>query len=212
MILIEATELKRKKQAFNLDFAKRMADHVDNGVGKKPRRTKFPQQLYACACTTMRTYRGDIASSTCKTCIEHGSAIPNCTTCKCQCQTGIFMEKDIIPMGTNRLRTDELKARERIPNTDERAHVNFAEILATSVKRGFESLSKSSSDLSEKNVLAASAGPMSKQQMPSEEELHSLQKTHPLTSRLRATGADVRVAILADPRKCRMRHYRNSLR
>ncbi len=210
IILIEATELKRKKQAFNDIF--QMTEHIENGVGKKPRGTKFPQQLYACARPTMRTYRGDVTSSTCKDCIANGSAIPKCTTCKCQCQTGIFMEEDIIPMGTNKLCMDKLKARERIPNTEKCAHVNFADILTRSVKRGFESLSKSNSELSEKNVLSASAGPMSKQQMPSEEELHSLQKDCPLTSKLRAKGADVREALLADPRKKGMRHSRNKLR
>jgi len=47
MILIKATELKRKKQAFNDDFTKRIEEHVNNGVWKMPRRTKFPQQTLA---------------------------------------------------------------------------------------------------------------------------------------------------------------------
>jgi len=103
MILIEAAELKRQKTVFSNDFDKRMVD-FKAGVGKKPRRTKFPQQQYACACPTMRMYRGDILSSTCKDCIENGTAIPNCPICKCQCQTGIFTEKDIVTMGLDKLR------------------------------------------------------------------------------------------------------------
>ena len=144
--------------------------------------------------------------------LQMGLPSPIAPPASVNARLAFFMEKDIIPMGTNKLCMDELKARERIPNTEKCAHVNFADILTRSVKRGFESLSKSNSELSKKNVLSASAGPMSKQQMPSEEELHSLQKDCPLTSKLRATGADVHEALLADPRKKGMRHSRNKLR
>jgi hypothetical protein len=136
MILIEAAELKRQKNVFSNDFDKRMAEFKE-GVRKKPCRTKFLQQQYACACPEMRTYHGDIRSSTCKDCIENEKAIPNCPICKCQCQTGIFMEKDIITMGLDKLRKDELKAREHVPDKDQRAHMNFAAILSSSVKQGF---------------------------------------------------------------------------
>ena len=44
------------------------------------------------------TFRGDILSSTCKDCIANGVAIPDCRTCKCNCQTGVFTEKDIQAM------------------------------------------------------------------------------------------------------------------
>ena len=46
MILIDAAELKRQKTVFNNDFDKRMTEFKE-GVGKKPRRMKFPQQQYA---------------------------------------------------------------------------------------------------------------------------------------------------------------------
>ena len=193
MILIESAELKRQKTKFNNDFEKRMSEFKE-GVGKKPRRTKFPQQQYACACPTMRTYHDDILSSTCKECIENGTAIPNCPICKCQCQTGIFTEKDIISMGLDKLRKDELKARERVPDLEQRARVNFSSILSSSVKQGFESLSKSNSSLDESNVLSSAAGHLSRQQMPSEEELHSLQQHISLSTKLRGSGADVRQA------------------
>jgi hypothetical protein len=61
MILIESAELKRQKTKFNNDFEKRMSEFKE-GVGKKPRRTKFPQQQYACACPTMRTYHDDVSA------------------------------------------------------------------------------------------------------------------------------------------------------
>ena len=98
-------------------------------------------------------------------------------------------------MGLDKLRKDELKARERVPDLDQRAHVNFAAILSSSVKQGFESLSKSNSSLVERNVLSSAAGNLSRQQMPSEVELHSLQQYRHLTTKLRATGADVRPIV-----------------
>ena len=147
---------------FSNDFDKRMAEFKE-GVGKKPRRTKFPQQQYACACPTMRTYCGDILSSTCKDCIENRTAIPNCPICKCQCQTGIFTEKDIVTMGLDKLRKDELKLREHVRDLDQCAHMNFAAILSSSVKQGFESLNKSNSSLDESNVLSSAAGHLSRQ-------------------------------------------------
>ena len=75
MFLINVDELRRQKDSFNSEFERRMAE-FEGGVGKKPRRTKHPQQQYACSCTTMRTFRGDILSSTCKDCIVNGVAIP----------------------------------------------------------------------------------------------------------------------------------------
>ena len=198
------------KEAFNTEFDRRMKD-FESGTAKKPRRTKFPQQQYACCCPTMRTYRGDILSSTCKDCIKNGTSIPDCRSGKCQCQTGIFYEKDIIKMATKKLRRDELKAREHVPDKDERAFKNFSQILSSSVRDGIKSLTKSNSSLDKRNVLSAAAAHMSRKQMPSEDQLHSLQKSQPLTMRLQESGADVRNALEANPRRKGKRHYRNGL-
>ena len=211
MILIEVDELRRQKTAFNTDFNKRMSEFNDGVAKKKPRRTKFPQQQYACCCPTMRTYRGDIISSTCKDCIKNGVAIPNCPMCKCQCQTGIFVEKDIISMANEKLQKDELKARKSVPDKDERTHRSFAQILSSSVKQGFESLSNTKSRLDENNVLSASAGHMSRMQMPSEEQLHSLQQHIPLTTKLRGSKADVRDACNAGSGNKGKRFSQNNL-
>ncbi len=80
-----------------------------DGTTKKPRRSNFPQQQYTCCCPTMRTYQGDILSSTCKDCVSNGAAILDCRTCKCQCQTGIFLVKDITAMATKKLCRDKPK-------------------------------------------------------------------------------------------------------
>ena len=154
---------------------------------------------------------GDIISSTCKDCIDNGAAIPDCQMCKCQCQTGIFIKKDVISMANKKLQKDELKAHEHIPNKDERAHRSFAQILASSVKQGFESLSNSKSKLDKNNVLSAANGCMLCLQMPSKEELHSLQQHIPLSTKLRGSGADVRQALNADPRKKGKRFSQNNL-
>ena len=93
--------------------------------GKKVRRTGQPQQKFGCLCPRMRTYRGDIKSSTCRDCIERGFVstimiegrrVPNCTTCQCQCDVGMFFEKDIQAIRVATARKKEIEAREKQPN------------------------------------------------------------------------------------------------
>jgi hypothetical protein len=164
------------KNAYNSDFEKRMKEFTNGVRTNKPHRTKFLQQQYTCCCPTMRMYRRDIVLSTCKDCISNGFPIINCQTYKCQCQTSIFIKKDIIMMATNKLQNDELKAAcKHVSGKDECTHQNFAGILLSLVRKGFKSLLKSNSRLDEKNVLSAAAQHMSRQQMPSMEELQSLQ-------------------------------------
>ncbi len=160
----------------------------------------------------MRINRGGIVFLTCTDCISNCVIITDCRTCKCQCQMDISVKKDIITMPTNKLWNDELKAHKRVPDKNERAHQNFAEILSSLLRKRFNSLSKSNSGLNEKNVLSAAAGHMSWQQMSCEEELHSLQQTQPFTTKLQISGADVQHALNADPRKKGKRHSRNNLR
>ncbi len=57
MFLINVNNLRRQKSAFNSEFKQRMKEfNKGDGTAKKPWRTKFPQQQYACCCPTMRTY------------------------------------------------------------------------------------------------------------------------------------------------------------
>ena len=207
MFIVAVDDLRRQKEAFNAKFGRRMTN-FEGGSGKKPRRTKFPQQKYACCCPTMRTYRADDTTSTCKACLKNGAAIPDCRYCKCQCQTGIFLENDIQAMANKKLRLDEMKTRERIPNTDQCSMKNLGTMIASSVSEGFKLLSSSNSRLDENNVLSAATGQLSRLQLPSEEELHSIQQHVPLTTKLQATGVDVRDFH----RKNGKRHYQNGLR
>ena len=160
----------------------------------------------------MRTYCGDLLSSTCKDCKANGAAIADCRTCKCVCRTGIFFEKDIQKMAALKLRADKLKARGHVPNKDARSVMNFVGLLAGAFWDGVASLTRSKSEHSNSNIFSSAAGHLSWLQMPSEEELHSLQQRVPLSTRLWATGRDIRDATNADPRKKGKRHNRNNLR
>ena len=68
------------------EYEKTTANGKGKGNAKKPRKTGYPEMHYACACPHMRTYRGDIASSTCKDCKARGYVNilenkPDCMTC-----------------------------------------------------------------------------------------------------------------------------------
>ena len=86
---------------------------------------------------------------------------------------------------------------------------HFGGLLAGAFRDGMDSLTKSKSELKKSN---AAAGHLSRLQMPSEEELNALQQHVRLSTRLRASGRDVRDATNVDPRKKGKRHDRNSLR
>jgi hypothetical protein len=190
----------------------RAFEEGDGTTAKKPRRTNFPQQQYACSCHTMRMYRGDLLSLTCKDCKANGAAIADSCTCKCVCRTGIFFEKDIQKMAALKLRADELKARRCVPDTDAHSVANFGRLLAGAFRDGVASLTTSKSEHNENNIFSSAAGHLSRLQMLSEEELHSLQQRVPLSTRLRATGRDIRDATNADPWKKGKCHNRNNLR
>ena len=160
----------------------------------------------------MRTFRGDILSSTCKDYIANGAAITDCQTCKCNCQTGIFTEKDIQAMAIEKTQKDDLRARQLVPDAERRAFANLGNLLSNSVKGGIESLRSTNSTINETNVLSAAAGHMSRMQMPSEEELHAIQNNVPLTTKLHASGSDVWQTLNQDPRKKGKRHSQNGLR
>jgi hypothetical protein len=115
-------------------------------------------------------------------------------------------------MAVKKLQLEESKARARIPDVNERAHLNLGKLLATAVHDGISRLQDSNSVLDESNVLSAAAGHLSRLQLPCKEELHVFQQHVPLTARLCVTGEDVWQALNADPRKKGKRHSQNGLR
>ncbi len=94
-------ELKKQQDDYEHEFLKKKKDYDKvKGGAKKPRCTAYLEMHYACSCLYMRTYHGDIDSSTCKDCKVRGNVNivetkPDCTTCMCQCQVGVFTMKDI---------------------------------------------------------------------------------------------------------------------
>jgi hypothetical protein len=211
MILIDPNDLRRQKNEYNIEFQRRM-EAFERGVGTKPRRVKHPEQRYACSCPTMRTWRADVASSTCKDCIANGAAIPDCRICRCNCQTGTFTEKEIQPMAVNKAMKDDLQARQLASGVQQRAFNNLGNILSNSIRDSVKSIISTKSVMNETNVLSAAAGFASRMSMNSEEELHALQQCVPVTTRLHASGTDVQQVLSQQPWRKGKRHIQNCLR
>ena len=169
--------------------------------GKKVRCTGQPQQKFGCLCPRMRTYCGDIKSSTCKDCIERGfvSAImiegrrvPNCPTCQCQCDVGMFFEKDIQAIRVATARKKEIEAREKQPDDSQRAMASLGSVLKDSVIQGINTLQSTKSTISEDNAMSATTSRLSWQTWVSEADMHAGQRFFgPPTTKLRSTGQDV---------------------
>ena len=154
----------------------------------------------------------DMASSTCKDCIANGAAIPDCHICKCNCQTGIFTEKDIQPMAVAKATKDDLQAHRLVPDVQQRAFVNLGNILSNSIRDSVKSLSSTNLVLDERNVLSATAGHLSRMQIPCEAELHAIQQCIPSTTRLYGSDEDVQQVLSKHPWKKGKRHIQNGLR
>ena len=135
----EPKELQKQRNEFERDFLKKLKEYEKTkgkgkGKAKKPRKTGYPEMHYACACTHMRTYRGDIASSTCKDCKARGYVNilenkPDCKTCMCQCQAGVFTMKDIDKMVVKRGERTEMKARAKQASSDTRMRESLETII-----------------------------------------------------------------------------------
>ena len=210
MFIVNINELRRQKEEYNVEFQRRM-EVFERGVGTKPHRVKHPGQLYACSCPTMRTWRMDITSSTCKDCIANEATIPVCRICKCNCQTGIFTEKEIQPMAVSKAMKDDLQARQLAPDVQQRAFNNLGNILSNSIRDGVKSINSTKLVMNVTNVMSAAAGFASRMQMNSEEELHALQQCVPITTRLHASGTDVQQVLSHHPWKKGKRHIQNGL-
>jgi hypothetical protein len=89
---------------------------------------------------------------------------------------------------------------------------NLGSLIVSSVSDGLKLLSSSNLRLDENNVLSAASGRLLHMQLPSKEELHSLQQHVPLTTKLQGMRVDVRDIANANPRKKGKRHYQNGLR
>jgi hypothetical protein len=115
-------------------------------------------------------------------------------------------------MAIKKTQKDDLYARQLVPNAEQREFANLGNLLSNSVKSGIESLQSMISLVNETNVLLASAGHLSRMQMPSKEELHAIQQNVPLTTKPRALGTNLWKTLNQDPRKKGKRHSQNGLR
>ena len=170
---------------------------------------------YACACPSMRTFRGDIASSTCKDCKARGTlsrdedGTPNCATCKCVCDAGVFKMKDVNKLAGRQLEARELATRDELSSKNERMRDSLQSIIRSSLVDGFSSLQSSSSCRDDVNLISSAAAAMSRKQFRSEEEMHEAQKAFAVTTKLKASGEDVRSVLRINQKGSR--EYRNKL-
>lgn len=219
MKLHSESVLKQGKRDHERKFQKRMTDYDNLEDGehpkKKPRRTGAPQQEYCCACNTMRTMRGCVLSGTCKLCKDNEEVgcpfDSNCSMCACTCNIGVFTESQIMEIQIKAVTQKEMKARKTEENPF-KCSVDYLGVrIKSAVVDGMYSLIQSSSTVKSADILSAGAAQLSKTGMRSEEELHRLQQRLPLTTKLNASGGDVRSALM-NPLSKGARHYQNRLR
>ena len=219
MKLHSESVLKQGKSDHERKFQKRMTEYDNLEVGgrpkKKPRRTGAPQQEYCCACNTMRTLRGCVLSGTCKLCKDNEEAgrpfDSNCTMCACTCNIGVFTESQMMDIQIKAVTRKEMNARKKEENPLKSSVDYLGVRIKSAVVDGMNSLIQSCSTVRSADILSAGAAQLSKTGMRSEEELHHLQRRLPLTTKLNASGGDVRSALL-HPLSKGARHYQNRLR
>jgi hypothetical protein len=160
-------ELKKQQEDYERKFSKKKKDNEKlkgKGEAKKPRCTAYPEIHYACSCPYMRTYHGDIDSSTCKDCKVRGNInivddTPDCTRCMCQCQAGVFMMKDIDKLAAKCGIMVESKARTTKQSSfDTQIRESLETIIKSSIHDGIASLQKLSSEVDDGNVISIVLG------------------------------------------------------
>ncbi len=186
------------------------------GVAKKLRHMAYPEMHYACSCPYMRTYRGNIDSFTWKDCKIRGNVNivynkPDCTTCMCQCQAGVFRMKDINKLAAKHGEMAELKSRMKQSSSDTQMRESLETIIKSSIHDGIGSLQKLSSEVDNGNVMSAATTVMSRKQFWSEEEMHAAQRTTSLTMKLKASGNVVQDFLNARSALKGKRAYWNNL-
>jgi hypothetical protein len=164
----------------------------------------------------MRTYPRDIASTTCKDCKARGYVNivenkPDCRTCMCQCQAGVFTMKDIDKLAVKHGEMTEMKARAKQVSSDTQMRESLETIIKSSIQDGIVSLQNSSLKVGNGNVMSAAAVVMSWQQFWSEEKMHATQRASTLTIKLKASCKDVHGILNASSACKGKRAYQNNL-
>jgi hypothetical protein len=119
--------------------------------------------------------------------------------------------KDINKLAVKRGERSEMKARAKQASSDTQMRESLETIIKSSIQDGIASLKKSSSEVDDENVMSAAAAVMSRKQFWSEEEMHAAQRASTLTTKLKASGKDVREILNASSACKGKRAYQNNL-
>jgi hypothetical protein len=82
-------------------------------------------------------------------------------------------------------------------------------VIRSSLVDGISALQSSSSRQDDVNLISSAAAAMSRKQFRSEEEMHEAQKAFAVTTKLKASGEDVRSVLRINQKGSR--EYRNKL-
>jgi thioredoxin-like negative regulator of GroEL len=117
--------------------------------------------------------------------------------------------KDVNKLAGRRLEARELATRDELSSKNERMRDSLQSIIRSSIVDGFSSLQSSSSCRDDVNLISSAAAAMSRKQFRSEEEMHEAQKAFAVTTKLKASGEDVRSVLRINQKGSR--EYRNKL-
>jgi hypothetical protein len=119
--------------------------------------------------------------------------------------------KDIDKLAVKRGERTKMKARSKQASSNTRMRESLDTIIKSSIQDGIASLKKSSSEVDNENLMSAAATVMSCKQFRGEEKMHLAQRASTLTTKLKASGKDVRKILNASWACKGMRAYQNNL-
>jgi hypothetical protein len=117
--------------------------------------------------------------------------------------------KGVNKLAGRRLEARELAARDERSSKNERMRDSLQSVIRSSLVDGFSALQSSLSRQDDVNLISSAAAAMSRKQFRSEEEMHEAQKAFPVTTKLKASGEDVRSVLRINQKG--LREYRNNL-
>ena len=104
-----------------------------------------------------------------------------------------------------------MKTRAKQASSNTKLRESLETIIKSSIQDGIAFLNKSSSEVADENVMSAAATFMSRKRFQSEEEMHAAQRASTLTTKLKASGKDVREILNASSACKGKSAYRNNL-
>ena len=170
----------------------------------------------------MKTYRGDIQSSTCVVCIKRGYVNmielntimqPDCSTCRCQCDVGIFTESQIQPLAIQAASNSRKAARNGNQTDEDRGMAALGSLLRGAISNGMTQLVSSKSAITTNNAMSAAASSLSRETFTCEADMHGVQQMFgPPSTELKGTGIDVSIPLRAGKKtENEKRDYQNNL-